>query len=84
MEEQIQGQVAINFQEITVIFHKHLTDTLHFKWVNAKYIALFLIEALDSKPVLNSQKASTSFMECVDVATFLGQVVEYDCACFEL
>ena len=23
-------------------------------------------------------------MECVDVATFLGQRVEYDCACFEL
>ena len=30
------------------------------------------------------KKASTSFMECVNVATFLGQCVEYDCAYFEL
>ena len=33
------------------------------------------IEALDSKQVLNTKKATTSSKECVDVATFIGREI---------
>ena len=46
-------------------------STLYLK----QNILLFCaIEALDSKRVLNTKKAITSFMECVDVATFAWAV----------
>ena len=37
-------------------------------------LPFYAIEALDLKPVLNTKKVITSFMECVDVATFAWAV----------
>ena len=86
------GQTS-NDTTYDVYSSKAVKTLMYWKFMNillfilCKIYCLCVIEVLDSKQVLNTEKArlSTSFMDCVDIATFsLGRRVEYDCSCFEL